>query len=116
MSQALITIAGAVLALAGLWSLWLRRTVSTGRADAIRVVTSRHLGTKQLVTLIEVDGERLLLGVTGENVSLVARLGGEQPVTRGSEGPGGAAPSDYRGAKAAPPGPSLPRDTMQTES
>ena len=84
MSQALITIAGAVLALAGLWSLWLRRTTGTGRADAIRVVTSRQLGAKQLVTLIEVDGERLLLGVAGDNVSLVARLGGEQSIPRES--------------------------------
>jgi len=115
MSQALITIAGIVLALAGLWSLWLRRTTGTGRADAIRVVTSRHLGAKQLVTLIEVDGERLLLGVTGDNVSLVARLGERGAVSRGPEWPGGAAPSDCRGAKAAPPGRSLPRDTMQTE-
>ena len=79
MNQALITIGGLVLALLGLWSLWLRRTATSGPPDAIRIVTSRHLGAKQLVTLIEVDGERLLLGVTGDHVSLVARLGGDGP-------------------------------------
>jgi len=90
MSQAVITLAGAMLALVGLWGLWLRRTGSPGPADAIRIVTTRHLGAKQLVTLIEVDGERLLLGVAGDRVSLVARLGGAERVTP----PGDAAPTD----------------------
>ena len=77
MSHALVTVAGAILAIAGLWSLWLRRTTSNDRSDGIRIVTSRHVGAKQVVTLIEVDGERLLLGIAGDNVSLVARLGTE---------------------------------------
>ena len=42
-----------------------------GRGDAIRVVTSRQLGAKRFLTLVEVDGERLLLGLTGEHVALV---------------------------------------------
>ena len=75
MTQTLATVAGVLLAGVGAWALWLRRAGGDGRADAIRVVTSRYLGTKQLVTLIEVDGERLLLGVAGDRVSLVARLG-----------------------------------------
>jgi|KBSMisStandDraft_5_1062788.scaffolds.fasta_scaffold1253746_2 flagellar protein FliO/FliZ len=79
MNEALLTVAGGLLAVLGAWSLWMRRTVAGGASDAIRVVTSRQLGTKQRLTLIEVDGERLLLGVTGENVALVARLGGERP-------------------------------------
>jgi flagellar biogenesis protein FliO len=75
MSEALVTTTGVVLAGLGVWVLWLRRTAAATHGDAIRVVTSRYLGTKQLVTLIEVDGERLLLGVSGDQVSLVARLG-----------------------------------------
>jgi len=42
----------------------------------IQVVTSRYLGAKRFLTLVEVDGERLLLGLAGDQVSLVARLGG----------------------------------------
>ena len=42
----------------------------------IRLVTSRYLGAKRFLTLVEVDGERLLLGLAGDQVSLVARLGG----------------------------------------
>lgn len=45
------------------------------QSDAIRLVTSRYLGGKRFLTLVEVDGERLLLGLAGEQVSLVARLG-----------------------------------------
>ena len=41
----------------------------------IRLVTSRYLGAKRFLTLVEVDGERLLLGLAGDQVSLVARLG-----------------------------------------
>ncbi len=78
MTEAVVTVAGAVLALVGVYGLWLRRGGRGAHGDAIRVVTSRYLGTKQLVTLIEVDGERLLLGVAGDRVSLVARLGTER--------------------------------------
>jgi flagellar biogenesis protein FliO len=87
MTQMLATVAGMLLAGVGAWALWLRRADGRGRGDAIRVVTSRYLGTKQLVTLIEVDGERLLLGVAGDRVSLVARLGSPAPAAASSTGP-----------------------------
>jgi len=45
-------------------------------AARIRLVTSRYLGAKRFLTLVEVDGERLLLGLAGDQVSLVARLNG----------------------------------------
>ena len=75
MTETAATVAGSLLALLGVWALWLRRSGGAAHGDAIRVITSRYLGTKQLVTLIEVDGERLLLGVAGDRVSLVAKLG-----------------------------------------
>ena len=96
MTQMLVTVAGALLAGVGAWALWLRRIGGAGRGDAIRIVTSRYLGTKQLVTLIEVDGERLLLGVAGDHVSLVARLGS-------AGGAAAAAPIDRRDATAVLP-------------
>ena len=87
MNQALITVAGAVLAVVGLWGLWVRRMGTGSTGDAIRIVTTRHVGTKQLVTLIEVDGQRLLLGVAGDRVSLVARLGPERAEPPRDEAP-----------------------------
>ena len=59
-----------------------RRGGETG-ASRIRLVTSRYLGAKRFLTLVEVDGERLLLGLAGDSVSLVARLGA--PAARGAE-------------------------------
>lgn len=53
-----------------------RRQSSLPGSDAIRLVTSRYLGAKRFLTIVEVDGERLLLGLAGDHVSLVARLKG----------------------------------------
>ncbi|HZP30858.1 MAG TPA: flagellar biosynthetic protein FliO [Acidimicrobiia bacterium] len=53
----------------------LRRFRPPGGGDAIRLVTSRYLGGKRFLTLVEVDGERLLLGLAGDRISLVSRLG-----------------------------------------
>jgi len=76
MTQAALTVAGIVLAALGAWSLLARRAAGPG-GGAIHVVTSRYLGAKRFLTLVEVDGQRLLLGVAGDRVSLVARLGTE---------------------------------------
>jgi flagellar biogenesis protein FliO len=69
------SVLGALLALAGGVVVWRRRVQPQG-GEAIRLVTSRYLGGKRFLTLVEVDGERLLLGLAGDQVSLVARLGG----------------------------------------
>jgi flagellar protein FliO/FliZ len=41
--------------------------------DNIRFIRSLPLGQRERVTLIEMDGERLLLGVTAGGISLLAR-------------------------------------------
>ena len=68
-------LAGAACLAAGVAILRTRRPTSAG-GDAIRLVTSRYLGGKRFLTIVEVDGERLLLGLAGDQVSLVARLKG----------------------------------------
>ncbi len=70
---ALALTAGALalaLALARRWS----RRGRTGTGETIRLVTSRYLGGKRFLTVVEVEGHRLLLGLAGDRVSLVARL------------------------------------------
>jgi flagellar biogenesis protein FliO len=62
------------LVVAGLLVLRARRAAAEG-SEAIRLVTSRYLGGKRFLTIVEVDGERLLLGLAGDQVSLVTRLG-----------------------------------------
>jgi flagellar biogenesis protein FliO len=66
---------GAALVLAGALVLHARRARPHG-GEAIRLVTSRYLGGKRFLTIVEVDGERLLLGLAGDQVSLVTRLPG----------------------------------------
>jgi hypothetical protein len=66
------TVAGG-LAAAGVAVLRARRDPGAS-GDAIRLVTSRYQGGKRFLTIVEVDGERLLLGLAGDHVSLVARL------------------------------------------
>ena len=68
-----VVVVGAVLVAAGIAVL--RARSRTQGADAIRLVTSRYLGAKRFLTIVEVDDERLLLGLAGDHVSLVARLG-----------------------------------------
>ena len=73
MTDLLPWVLGAVLIAAGLAVLHARRARPSG-GEAIRLVTSRYLGGKRFLTIVEVDGERLLLGLAGDNVSLVTRL------------------------------------------
>ena len=75
MTTVVAWVAGAVLCIAGAALVYRRRTAAGG-GDAIRLITSRYLGAKRFLTIVEVDGERLLLGLAGDHVSLVARLGG----------------------------------------
>ncbi len=74
MTTALAWIAGAALVLVGVLLVRRQRLEAAG-GEAIRLVTTRYLGAKSYLTLVEVDGERLLLGVAGDKVGLVARLG-----------------------------------------
>jgi len=71
----LVWVCAAALVVAGVLVLRARRTGVAG-GDAIRLVTSRYLGNKRFLTIVEVDGERLLLGLAGDQVSLVTRLKG----------------------------------------
>ena len=74
---ALAWVLGAGLVLAGVALVRTRRAQAAG-GEAIRLVTSRYLGGKRFLTIVEVDGERLLLGLAGDQVSLVTRLRGER--------------------------------------
>jgi flagellar biogenesis protein FliO len=88
----LLWLAGALLAGSGAWTMW-RQRATPPAADGIRLVSNRYLGAKRFLTLVEVDGERLLVGVTGERIALVARLGGAPRA--GAPAPGSArAPHD----------------------
>jgi hypothetical protein len=54
---------------------WRRSRAAQAGGERIELVTSRYLGGKRVLTLIDVEGERLLLALSGNGVRLVARLG-----------------------------------------
>lgn len=69
----------AVLGLLFLCALAGRRFLSRGRGGKgkprlIRVLSSSYLGPKKSLSLVEVDGERLVLGVSQNQISMLARL------------------------------------------
>ena len=72
---------GLALALLGLGVIWTRQKPEAG-TSAIALVATRYLGGKRYLTLVEVDGQRLLLGLSDEQVSLVARLDDATPGSR----------------------------------
>jgi flagellar protein FliO/FliZ len=78
---AIVLALGFVLGLA--WgAIWLLKKIQDrqmgvkGEADPrdyIHFIRSMPLGQRERVTLVEIDGERLLLGVTAGGISLLAR-------------------------------------------
>jgi flagellar biogenesis protein FliO len=80
MTELLAWTFAAILAVAGVAIIRARRT-QTAHGETIRVISSKYLGGKRYLSLVEVDGERLLVGLGGDNVTLVARL--ESPADTG---------------------------------
>ena len=84
---ALVSIAVAVSG--GLFLLvgWVRAGRWRQDSERIELVTSRYLGGKKVLTLVDVEGERLLLALSGNSVRLVARLN-RRPVRHRDGEPG----------------------------
>lgn len=57
----------------GAGALWWNRRRSLAADPAVRLVAMRALGQKERVAVLEISGERLVLGVTPHRVSLLAR-------------------------------------------
>ncbi len=67
-----------------LLTLWVFRRFVQSRAGGvnnqlIRVLASSPIGLKKTITLVDVPGAILVLGVTGDRISLLARI--EEPET-----------------------------------
>ncbi|MBI2881375.1 MAG: flagellar biosynthetic protein FliO [Candidatus Tectomicrobia bacterium] len=54
------------------------RFAAMGGGRLIRVVGTQYLGGKNHVSVVEVDGERFLLGVSAGRITLLSRLDGSQ--------------------------------------
>lgn len=67
-----------------------------GKQRLIRVLSSSYLGPKKSLSLVEVDGERLVLGVSQNQISMLARISEGSSVARDPRGDGAAAAPDWR--------------------
>ncbi len=45
-----------------------------GKSAGLKVITSMHLGTKERLVVVDVDGKQLLLGVTAQQITLLQTL------------------------------------------
>jgi flagellar protein FliO/FliZ len=88
-----------MLILAGAWFTrragWLRN----GKAPAMRVLGAQSLGGRAYVAMVEVEGARLVLGVTASQVSLLHTL---PPATTPAEGNAAGTTPEPKKAHAAP--------------
>jgi flagellar protein FliO/FliZ len=57
----------------GAGALWWNRRRTLTADPAVRLVAMRALGQKERIAVLEISGERLVLGVTPHRVSLLAR-------------------------------------------
>ncbi len=53
--------------------LW-KKTGKGGQEDGIRVITSAYVGPKKSIALVEVAGERIVVGITSDNISMLTKV------------------------------------------
>ncbi len=55
---------------------WLGRIPAGGHRNPIQIVATRALGSRATITMLEVEGERLLVGSSPHGLGLICKLGG----------------------------------------
>ena len=77
---ALKMIMALAVVLAGIWAMYvvarrvLQKQGAGGRGTLVRVLETRLVGVKKSISLVEVPGALLVLGMSADNISLLARL------------------------------------------
>lgn len=88
LSTALKMIIALVIVLGGLFIVFyflkriLKRKVQGSSEKLIRVLASSYIGVKKNISLIEVPGSILVLGVTSDNIRLLAKIEDEEILNR----------------------------------
>lgn len=82
MIAALAVVLGGLFVMVHLARRYLQRTGAPGKARLVRVVASQPIGVKKAVTLVEVPGCVLVLGVSGDRIQMLTRLDDPQVLER----------------------------------
>jgi len=95
MIAALAVVLGGLFVMVHLARRYLQRTGAPGKARLVRVVASQPIGVKKAVTLVEVPGCVLVLGVSGDRIQMLTRLDDPQVLERVRSHEGAEAVSFY---------------------
>jgi flagellar biogenesis protein FliO len=95
MIAALAVVLGGLFVMVHLARRYLQRTGASGKARLVRVVASQPIGVKKAVTLVEVPGCVLVLGVSGDRIQMLTRLDDPQVLERVRSYEGAEAVSFY---------------------
>jgi flagellar biogenesis protein FliO len=82
MIAALAAVLGGLFVMVHLARRYLRRAVGTAPARLVRVVASQTIGIKKSITLVEVPGCALVLGVSGDRIEMLARIEDPEALAR----------------------------------
>lgn len=90
MIAALAAVLGGLFVLVHLGRRYLQRSVGPAKNRLVRVVASQPIGIKKAVTLVEVPGCVLVLGLSGDRIQMLTRLDDPQVLeqVRAHEGTG----------------------------
>lgn len=82
---ALLLVVGLILALG--WVLRRMPGSASRSSGALKVVASLNVGARERVVVVDVAGEQLVLGVTGQQIHLLKSLEAPLPVPEGGSSP-----------------------------
>jgi flagellar protein FliO/FliZ len=89
-------VAVAALIPVALWVLKRLQGGTKGGARPVTLVGGLTLGPRERVVVVEADGRRWLLGVTGQSISMLAELDRAAPAQEGSDAsPPGQVPAGF---------------------
>jgi len=95
MIAALAAVLGGLFVMVHLARRYLQRTGAPAKDRLVRVVASQPIGVKKAVTLVEVPGCVLVLGVSGDRIQMLTRLDDPQLLERVRSHEGAAGASFY---------------------
>lgn len=75
-AAALAVVVALILAASVAARCWLGRIPAGGHRNPIQIVASRALGSRATITMLEVEGERLLVASSPHGLGLICKLGG----------------------------------------
>jgi flagellar biogenesis protein FliO len=82
MIAALAAVLGGLFVLVHLARRYLQRSIGPAKSRLVRVVAAQPIGLKKTVTLVEVPGCVLVLGVSGDRIQMLTRLDDPQVLER----------------------------------